>query len=111
MTVLPFLLLILVGCTMNDSYDLDAISSISRKGNTLHFNVRTETLYFTPGFLRKKTADGDRLTLVRCKVGKECRVDIPLAVPPKGESYEVELPKDISKVIRLDAKSGSLTIE
>lgn len=97
------------GCMEGDIYDLDALSNETlSKGipRVLSFQLRSESLYYTPGARREKSADVEVLTIVRCKVGKTCAVDLPVRPNPQGEVYQIELPADAAAIVRIKGKSA-----
>lgn len=100
--------LFLTGCTVSSTYDLSALSEVKvspAPARRLSFTLPLESLYYSPGLLRSKKDALDAFSVVRCQVGKQCKVDVKSQV---GQAtHEVELPADTTKKFYLIGKNGT----
>ena len=95
-----------------ESYELDAITQAkierAKDGQrVLSLQVRQASLYACPGVRRHRKPEGDYFTVVRCRVGAECAVDIPASAAPTGESHAVVLPADTATTVYLQGASAT----
>lgn len=105
------MLSVLAMSDLKDIYDWDMISEakIVRRSSDrfLSFRIPMESLFFSPGLRVQKKSDGDYYSIVRCRVGTTCAVDLRAPETSTGEVVEIKLPRESTKAIYLAGRTSS----
>lgn len=105
------LLSVLAMNDLKDIYDWDMISEakIVRRSSErfLSFRIPMESLFFSPGLRVQKKTDGDYYSVVRCRVGASCDVDLRAPENATGEVVEIKLPSKSAEKVFLSGKTSS----